>query len=325
MVRKTLLPLLLLALLLAGCSFFTASLFPAYLPQAEKSYDLGPSIDGFLASLGSMDYLWRAQLAVLSSGAVDYGGLLIEIDSRPDKTVFFADPAGIIHSPMAGSAVDDSQLGSLHMTALSGDFIVGRVPISTTFVPGTPVGILTSASGFSDGAYNYVLWTSTPQALAYQRFDASWTAVGVQGSATIDLYGSYNLQGVFYDPSATAGREVVLVLQDYSSNRLLVAFTPLADFKNGTFPTAPATYVVSYPYLQFFDVQSESVSYTRKGIVVVDFDGNVSLMDFNGKETGKKLNLGQGGRTRIAFDIEGDDLYVFNPDRRTLYWGKSGW
>ena len=65
MVRRAAL-LLLLVLSLAGCGFFTASLFPGYLAQAEKSYELGSGIDNFLAGVGSADYRWHPQVFVLT-------------------------------------------------------------------------------------------------------------------------------------------------------------------------------------------------------------------------------------------------------------------
>jgi hypothetical protein len=52
MVKKAFLLLALPALLLAGCDFFTASLFPGYLAQTDKSFDLSSKIDGFLTGLG---------------------------------------------------------------------------------------------------------------------------------------------------------------------------------------------------------------------------------------------------------------------------------
>ncbi len=325
MVRRALLPpLLLLALLLPGCTFFTASLFPGYLAQAERSYDLGSSIDGFLAGLGGSGYSWHPKVFVLTSGTVDYGGVLIQIDSRPEKMVVFGDPSGALHLPSYSLPIDAQQLGTLHLSALSGDFMVGSVPISTTFVASSPKGVNPNARGFSDGAFNYLLWTNGPQLLAYQLYNSDWTTASTSGSPTIDTLGSYNLEGVWYDPSAAAGREVVLALGDYSSSRVLAVFTPLAEYKNGTFATVTPT-VLGYPSLQFQNAQGNNLSYTRKGLVVVDNNGNAALMDFNGKKTGHSLYLGQGDDLQIAFDLEGDDFYVFNTDKRMLYWGKTGW
>jgi hypothetical protein len=48
-------------------------------------------------------------------------------------------------------------------------------------------------------------------------------------------------------------------------------------------------------------------------------------MDFNGNETGKRLSLGEGGDKSFSFDIEGDVFYVFNPETKTLYRGRTGW
>ena len=65
--------------------------------------------------------------------------------------------------------------------------------------------------------------------------------------------------------------------------------------------------------------------YTRKGIVVADWNGRAVLMDFNGEDTGKGLDMGQRGEARLAFDLEGDNFYAFSSEDGMLYWGKTGW
>jgi hypothetical protein len=72
-------------------------------------------------------------------------------------------------------------------------------------------------------------------------------------------------------------------------------------------------------------VEASNVIYTRKGIVLADFDGNAVLKDFNGNDTGKSLDLGRSGEARVAFDVEGDTFYVFSPEKQMLYQGSTGW
>jgi hypothetical protein len=336
MVRRAVPPVvcltLLLVLALAGCGFFTASLFPGYLAQVEKSYDLGSRIDSFLASVGSAEYRWYPQVFVLTSDAgVDYGGVLIEIDSRPEKMLLLADPDGNVQQ-LAEKELITYYLGQLHLKAADAvnQFVVGQYQfapddLATTASPIS--GINGYYRGFSDATstYNYLVWSNDPLTLAYQRYGPSWSAGGTTNYATIDTYGGFEMRGVFYDAGATTGREVVLVLFDYSSNRVLTVFTPLADYSGGSLPTSPETILSTYPYLSFDDVDAGNVIYTRKGIVLADYDGKAALMDFSGTETGKKLDLGQHGEVRLALDIAGEHFYVFNPEDQMLYMGKTGW
>ena len=314
MVRRA--ALLLLVLSLAGCGFFTASLFPGYLAQAEKSYELGSGIDGFLAGLGGSGYRWYPQVFVLTSNAgVDYGGVLIEIDSLPYKLLLLADPAGKVQQ------LPDPGFGRLQLRAADNRFVVGKYQfLPDALATDAPTGVTGDYPGFANSSNNFLLWTGGTYSLNYTRYSPSWTTPTTK-TISIDTFGSFDLRGVYFDPGAALDREVILALLDFSSNRVLVIFTPIARFVDDAFPIQLTT----YPYLQFDNVDVNNVIYTRKGIVLVDNDGNAALMDLSGRDTGKNLDLGQGGEVRVAFDLEGDTFYVFNPEDQRLYRGRTGW
>jgi hypothetical protein len=117
---------------------------------------------------------------------------------------------------------------------------------------------------------------------------------------------------------------VILVFQSYNSNQVFVFFTPASAYASG-FPTTPPTLREQFPPLMLQDVDGNRVMYTRKGIVVADWDGRSTLYDFNLADTGKKLDLGQGGEVQVAFNLDGDAFYAFDSERRVLYRGKTGW
>lgn len=318
MVKRAFLLLLALpALLLAGCSFFTASLFPGFLAQAEKSYDLGSEIDGFLGTLGGADYRWYSQVFVLTSDAgVDYGGVLIEIDSLPYKLLLMADPAGNVQQHA------DPNFGRLRLRDVATEFVVGMWHFPPGDLPAALYnGTVGSEYGFSDGANNYTVVTANSQEITYQKYDGAWGPLGGGNAVTVDMYSSCELRGLFYDPVGVAGQEVTLVFFDFSYNRVRVFFTPLAGYVTAGALAA----LTAYPALQFDEVDAGNVIYTRKGIVLADFDGSAVLKDFNGNDTGKKLDLGQRGEVRLGFDIEGDTFFVFSPEDQMLYRGKTGW
>jgi hypothetical protein len=110
-----------------------------------------------------------------------------------------------------------------------------------------------------------------------------------------------------------------MVFFNYNINQVYVFRTPVLT------PAMPTPLTANYPPLILHDVDAGNVTYTRKGIVMADHDGNVVLLDFSGDETGKKLDLGQGEERRLAFDIEGEHFYVFSPEDQMLYRGKTGW
>ena len=122
-----------------------------------------------------------------------------------------------------------------------------------------------------------------------------------------------------------AGREVILVFFNFNYNRVYVIFTPSTGWAGGGSLATPLATSAASPRRTFSDVEASNVIYTRKGIVLADFDGNAVLKDFNGNDTGKSLDLGQSGEARVAFDVEGDTFYVFSPEKQMLYQGNTGW
>ena len=320
MVKRALLPAALLpALFLAGCSFFTASLFPGYLAQTDKAFDLGSEIDGFLTGLGSADYRWYSQPFVLTTGAgADYGGVLIEIDSLPNKLMVLVDPAGGMHS------FSDPGFNRRHLTDNSGNFVVGKVSID----PSTMSVVASSIDdndfpGISFNSRNYLFWTESmyPNQVKYA-YATGWP-VGTETIVDLGDYG-FELRGLFIDPLAS-GREVILVLFNYNYNQVYVIFTPSTGWAGGGSLATPLATNAASPRLTFSDTDAGNVIYTRKGIVLADYDGLAVLKDFQGNDTGKSLDLGRSGEARVAFDVEGDTFYVFKPEDQMLYRGNTGW
>jgi hypothetical protein len=309
------LPLLLAALLLPGCRFFMASFFPGYLAQVEKSYDMGGKIDAFLSILGSVGYPWHPTVFVLTSGTgADYGGLLIEVEGRTERLLLMADPSGGVQQ------LPSPYLSQINFTNSYGNFVVGRLYFPPGYLSSyLDSGIAMDGRAFSTGSANYRLWTNSSESnlVYWQTLDPSsmpWSA-GSPNPLTIGDSG-FELRGVYYDPLA-AGNPLALVLFNYNYNQVYLFRTPAP-------PSAATSLSVDYPPLTFQDTDASNVIYTRKGVVVAQ-DREALLMDFNGGETGKRLTLGQGGDKRLGFDIEGDVFYVFDPESRMLYRGKTGW
>jgi hypothetical protein len=213
----------------------------------------------------------------------------------------------------------DPDFGRLSLRDASGQFVVGQ----NRFPPGslmsaTPVSVLTKEwLGCSDGAKNFLLWTDSMYSsqLRWQSYDAGWSLTGNGSPIIDDSQSGFEIQGVFYDP--LAANPLALVFFNYNVNQVYVFRTPVPD-------SIAIPMVLLYPPLVLQDVDAGRVFYTRKGIVLAD-DKNAALLDFSGRDTGKKLDLGQQSQARLAFDIEGDTFYVFNPEDRRLYVGNTGW
>jgi len=307
--------LLVLPALLTGCGFFTASLFPGYLAQAEASFDLGPRVDDFLSG---QDFPWHSELFVLRSAAgVDYGAVLIGIENLPNKMLMLVDRDRRVQQ------LSSQGLGRLHLRDANDDFAVGQFRYAPDDLASAALaggGIIGDYLGFSDGTNNYLLWTDGAASnMLYYASGAGWP-VGASIPVQLDYSTGYELRGLYYDPSA-AGKEVVLVFFNYQINRVYVLLTPAAGYA-GTFLIPLLS---NYPHLELENVDANNVLYTRKGIVVADWDGRAVLKDFNGKDTGKGLDLGHNREVRIAFDLEGDNFFAFNAEDRILYRGKTGW
>ena len=314
-----LLPLLLLAALLCACGFFSSSLFPGYLAQAEASFDVGPAIDDFLSG---QDLPWHGEVFVLrDSLGRDYGAVRIEIDSLPDSLLLLAGPQGELQQ------LSSRKLGRLHLADLSGNFVVGSMAFAPDDLPGaTPIAAIASEAyklGFAASSSNYLLWTDSADSSMLQSaaHNAAWAA-GVVLTAQIDYSAGYELRGVFYDPAA-AGREVILVFFNYNSSQVVVLFTPQSGYASG-FATPP-TLLEQCAHVEVQDVDANRVMYTRKGLVVADWKGRSILYDFNLVDTGQGLDLGQAAEVQIGFNLEGDTFFAFNAEKRMLYRGRTGW
>lgn len=319
MVKRAFPLLALPALLLAGCSFFTASLFPGYLAQTEESFDLNSKIEGFLGSLGGAGIRWYSQAFVLTTGAdADYSGVLVEIDSLPNKLLLLADSAGNLQM------LDDPDFGNLHLLDANGNFVVGQnqFPPASLASAAPVAGIIKEYIGFSSGVggTNYLLHSDGMYSnqLQWQSFSGGWGNTGSGGPNIDNSQYGFEIRAVWYDSTAAADKAVAMVFFNYQLNRVYVFRTPIPEDM-----VAPLT--ASYPPVILENVDGGRVQYTRKGIVLADSDGSAALLDFNGQETGKRLDLGRGGEVRIAFDIAGDHFCIFDPDAQMLYQGNTGW
>jgi hypothetical protein len=319
MVKKAfLLPAALL--LLGSCGFFTASLFPGYLAQAELGFDLSDQIDVLLA--GRSNPL-RAELAVLrNSAGANFACVLVVVDYTPDRALFVLTPDGRLLQR------GEAELNWLHLTAADGSFVIGQAAYDpATFLSLTSVPMLlddTWKPAVSDGTSNFVFDTSWSTVLNYYQYDSSW----ITRTFLLTTLGStsYELSGVFKDPDA-AGAEVILVLRTsggYGESAVVVR-TPQAGYSGPT-PTLCTPVVDCYPrtIISAEELDTRRTYYTRKGIAAVSYDGLVTLYDFSGNKI-SSLSLGQRKELRLGFDLEGTHFYCFNLDDRRLYKGKTGW
>jgi hypothetical protein len=296
MVRKT---ALLLAILLAlcSCSFFTASLFPGYLAQAELGFDLSRQVDALLA--GRSNPL-RAELFVLRNNSTgeEFACLLLVVDYTPDRALFVVTPEGHLLQR------NEPGLNGLHLTAADGRFVIGQVaydPVTFTFAADlsvTPYQIWpedTWKPAVSDGSSNFlfdVIWSTT---LNYYEYKNDWSGRGSTPYALSlsSSYSNYELTRVFKDPDALC--------------------VPVVD-----------CYLYPHTTISGEELDTRQVFYTRKGIAAVSYKGLLTLYDFNGNEL-SSMSLGQRKDLRFAFNLDGTHFYCFNLDDRRLYKGETGW
>jgi hypothetical protein len=329
MVRKT---ALLLAILLAlcSCSFFTASLFPGYLAQAELGFDLSRQVDALLA--GRSNPL-RAELFVLRNNSTgeEFACLLLVVDYTPDRALFVVTPEGHLLQR------NEPGLNGLHLTAADGRFVIGQVaydPVTFTFAADlsvTPYQIWpedTWKPAVSDGSSNFlfdVIWSTT---LNYYEYKNDWSGRGSTPYALSlsSSYSNYELTRVFKDPDAS-GAEIILALRTSSGTgeSAVVVRTPQAGYA-GPSPTLCVPVVDCYPHTTISgdELDTRQVFYTRKGIAAVSYKGLLTLYDFNGNEL-SSMSLGQRKDLRFAFNLDGTHFYCFNLDDRRLYKGETGW
>lgn len=316
MVKKFSLPVLLLISFLtaAGCKFFAASTFPAYLTQVSAFVDLSKEMDGFIGSAGEN---FDCRLYVLkNSFDQEYIFVGIHVFSPDKKKAIILD-----NSLNVRRELEDPQLDELHMVDVNGDFLIGNVLFSQfdlTILPSP--GVDPGRQGFSAGADNFIMWIdsmTTPDALQYQQYDAAWGVVGaIQGSWIGSA--TFRLENVsFNQPNYS----VALVLREDSSDTGRVILIPAGDFNGGALMTP---LIDMYPGFEVENAEPEGFGLTRDGIVVNTHDGVAKLYGFDGKVKAE-FPIGDDSDAVEAYDEAGDYYYHLDIRGRRLYKCGTWW
>ena len=320
MVRKA--ALLLAALLALGsCGFFTASLFPGYLAQAELGFDLSEQVDALLA--GRSNPL-RAELFVLrNSAGEEFACVLVVVDYTPDKVLFVLTPDGGLLER------GEPEISWLHLTAANGSFVIGQVaydPVTFVALPGLVPMLLedTSKPAVSDGSNNFTFDTNWSVGLNYYQYNSSWATRTLITPAPTLGSSSYELTRVFKDPDAS-GEEIILALRTsggYGESAVVVR-TPQSLYAGGAL-CVPIIDCYPHTTISGNKLDTREVFYTRKGIAAVSNDGLATLYDFSGNKL-SSMSLGQRKELRLGFTLDGTHFFCFNLDDRRLYKGETGW
>ena len=257
-------------LLLGGCAFFSSSLFPGYLAQAEMAIDLRDRVEELLA--GRTNPL-RSELFVLRNAAgEDFACLLLVVDYTPDRSLFILTPQERLLQ------ISGQELDRLHLVDANGDFVVGRASYNPTDFSFQSLTAMQPEDAWkpaiSNGSANFVFDAGWSSNLTYYEYDFNWG--GRLGRAMELGAGSYELVQVFKDPAAV-GAEVILVLRTSGPNgeAAVVVRTP-----QGLYSTPSAEAILdNYPYtlLNQDDLDPRRTCYTRKGIAAASYDGSVIL------------------------------------------------
>lgn len=317
MVRKAaLLPAIVLAL--GSCGFFTASLFPGYLAQAELGFDLSEQVDTLLA--GRSNPL-RADLFVLrNSAGEEFACVLLVVDYTTDRALFVLAPDGGLLQR------GEPELNWLHLTAADGSFVIGQAaydPVTFSYFASIPILSEDSVKpAVSNGTNNFVFDTNWSVSLNYYQYNSSWstrnTIASVLGST------SYELTRVFKDPDAS-GAEIILALRTSSGTgeSAVVVRTPQSLYTGGAL-CVPIVDCYPRTIISAEELDTRQVYYTRKGIAAVSYDGLLTLYDFSGNKL-SSMSLGQRKELRLGFTLDGSHFFCFNLDDRRLYKGETGW
>jgi hypothetical protein len=318
-------------LTLGTCTMFTDSLFPWYLPGVTASLDLSPWIDSGLVpdDMSAADW-WLDLAALRDSGGEDT--LFIAAGGYRGNRLIVLDA----DLSLAGTLDDNPDLGRRALVDANGDFVIGRqilvdpLPTATGTTPGDQNG-----AAFSDGLSNYLVWIDnglSPAQLRFERYGGAWTSPvsGMVCLSATDPGSRWEMSAAAYDPQRPAGQEVVLLLRKWGSedepSSLRVVYMPIADFQSTLFTDAEAVgdpAIDGYPGFTISEVDGERAYYTRKGIVVQEYDERAWLY----RSGGGRLALDFRSRHEFeaAYDVDGERFYCIDKNERILFKGRTGW
>lgn len=316
MVRKLSLPVLLLIAVLtaAGCKFFAASAFPAFLTQVSAFVDLSKEMDGFIGSTGE-DFECRLYVLKNSLGR-EYIFVGIHLFSSDMKKAIILD-----NSLKVRKELEHPDLGDLHMVDANGDFLIGNVLFDKdNLALGPSPGVDPYRRGFSNGADNFIMWidSGVPNELQYVMYSNVW--VVVMSPNPVIGTGVFNLENCGY---STDRNEVALFLYREGDDFSQVVLISGADFGP---PGLPAP-ILSIPNNTVFPVDSanhENYHCTNDGIVVNTDHGVAKLYGFDG-QVKAEFPVGDDTDAIEAYDTEGSYYYHLDVRGRRLYKCGTWW
>jgi hypothetical protein len=179
--------------------------------------------------------------------------------------------------------------------------------------------------GFSYGGYNYYVWwkdNDTEKRIAYHLYDNYWSDSGSTNECIVNA--NIRLEYLAFEPCGGVEHDEPTVFlffkNENSGQQTVYIFERLAE----SFYNCSLTIdIQSGSPVIIHDVDVEDFFYTRAGFILKEHDGTYLRISDEGKEVSRIFS--SMNDVSEAYDIEGDNRYIFSHTYRRIARTKPWW
>lgn len=315
-----------LLVFLTACGFLSLSAFPGSASQIMTRRDLSASVSP--AASGTFN------LFSVTAGGSEFVLLFTDSPADPGSPHLLVMDANL--SLLDSFSLNDlaaaagSFFGSVALRDCNGFVAVGNL----LFTP-SPAGLTLSATQSVDliqptvtvepvDVFNEANFRTSAGKLEYDEYDSNWATTSTPSDFPLGTpapvpSSPLRVAGVFTDPDSSTA-DIVLVFADDASRRHY--FVPVTkNDVNLHFQSPFVSIFTSYPaYAVASDLSSSSIGYSRDGMVAYNYQSR-SLERFTLSAPGSAASISFGDwneQMRLACQISGSSVYVWDPSHRTL-------
>ncbi len=302
------------ALVLAGCDFFTTTPFPPYLSYVSAEVDFSGELPDSIRSV-------TLETTFPEPGGERFFSVYVEPDSAESEVYVLVDQSlsvRFVETSDTAPPFDTHLFVTTEGRVQKGNVVYD--PTTNEILNAPTLEDLSDPTILADSSKYYVLWSNSTDVEIFDYSDNfvedTATAPNPSIEAISDGASIWNLDAAYRWGSDVDSPEFALFMLD-DENRLFRAVVALADIFSPTEPLIDATVDPVLPVLELDSLQD-----TPQGILGRD-DQTLYRVDEATGAVRDSFDLGESRRTDggypVVFDPAGEFYLLFDEDNRVLY------
>jgi hypothetical protein len=315
-----------LLLCLMACGFFSLSAFPESASQIMARRDLSASISPVASG--------AFNLCSVTAGGSEFVLLFTDSPADPGSPhLLVMDPGlSILNSfslndltPLAGSFFGRVALRDVNGLVAVGNVLFAPSPTGLAFSGTQGVGLFGPTLTVEPiDVFIEANFRTSAGLLQYDEYDSNWATTSTPSDFPLGTpapvpSSPLRVAGVFTDPDSSTADIVLVFAADASRRHYFVPVTK--NDVNLHFPSPFVSVFTSYPgYIVTSDLSSSSIGYSRDGMVAYNYrTGSLERFTLSNPGSAASISFGDWNeQMRLACQISGSSVYVWDPSHRTL-------